>query len=524
MKNKNNKIHTSRKTMLIGFIIVMMLLIILSMISIKAIEKSVSNLRDVIEINGNHLYQLNKMHTAARERILTVFKIVSVDDPFIRDELWMQFNSFGTEFIVSRNDLYNMPISDEIKQLLEEQDQLTQPLGRIQHQIVQLAIDDENNVAKHLLFTKANPLQTQMLQFFRKIESNVENKNNQALIGANHLNWYAKRIVLLASILITLISIYIAYLIYKTVNQSENNLKEAQKRAMITLHSIADGVFLTNAQGRIEQVNGVAQSLLGLKSEKIVGCYLDDVVHLYSEHNLSQRIELLRSNPHINQVKKSNGWIFLQRNEDELLAVEYSISPVIINQELNGIVVVFHDINEIQKLHKQLNYQVNHDELTQLYNRRIFEKQLIDTINEVKRYDEIKAWLCYIDLDNFKTINDTAGHLAGDQLLKQVAQILLGAVRNTDYVARLGGDEFAIILRHANEQEAKDTAERIRFSLEAMIFEWQSQEFNVTASLGLTNIDDDSDNIDVPLKKADEACYTAKKTGRNKLCYLGNVL
>ena len=178
--------------------------------------------------------------------------------------------------------------------------------------------------------------------------------------------------------------------------------------------------------------------------------------------------------------------------------------------------MIFRDVSKSHRLASRLSWQASHDELTQLFNRREFERQL-ETFIEAARNENTQHCLCFMDLDKFKVVNDTCGHAAGDELLRQLADIFRLKVRGADTLARMGGDEFAIILNRCALGPAVNIAEDIRSAIEDFRFGWCDQSFQIGVSIGLVLIDAESPDAEEVFKAADSACYAAKEAGRNRV-------
>lgn len=174
------------------------------------------------------------------------------------------------------------------------------------------------------------------------------------------------------------------------------------------------------------------------------------------------------------------------------------------------------DITERKKAEEQLNYQSTHDSLTGLVNRREFERRTEQLLSDSKQQNKFHA-LCYMDLDQFKVVNDTCGHAAGDEMLRQIAVLLKGAVRDNDTLARLGGDEFGILMEHCSPENAHRVTTAIQAAIEEYQFVWEKSSFRVGVSIGLVQITDKTNNLTELLKVADVACYMAKDKGRNRI-------
>ena len=215
-------------------------------------------------------------------------------------------------------------------------------------------------------------------------------------------------------------------------------------------------------------------------------------------------------------VGLANDTVLISRNGDEF-AIENSAAPIrASNGQIIGAVMVFHDTSTTRHLSHQLTWQASHDALTGLVNRREFENRLEQALTLARSQNQQHA-LCYLDLDQFKIVNDTCGHIVGDELLRQVTALFQTQVRTTDTLARLGGDEFGILLYHCSLQAALRIANKLREGVQAFRFVCQDKIFNIGVSIGLVEIHPDSESVTSILSAADAACYAAKNNGRNRV-------
>ncbi len=211
-----------------------------------------------------------------------------------------------------------------------------------------------------------------------------------------------------------------------------------------------------------------------------------------------------------------NHTILISRNGQEY-AIQDSVAPIRSpDGKLLGAVMVFTDITETRRLAQQMAHQASHDSLTGLLNRREFERRLQRTL-ETARTDRIEHTLCYLDLDQFKVINDTCGHVAGDELLCQLASALHDKVRTRDTLARLGGDEFGVLLEHCHLEEGMRVANALRDAVQGFRFDWEGKSFRIGVSIGITPITEATESVASVLSQADSACYAAKDRGRNRI-------
>ena len=200
-----------------------------------------------------------------------------------------------------------------------------------------------------------------------------------------------------------------------------------------------------------------------------------------------------------------------------MVSIEASIAPMKTDGgDLMGAVIVIQDVSHTRRLTRQLSYQASHDLLTGLYNRRKFEEYLEELLINVREEDKQHA-LFYLDLDNFKIVNDTCGHVAGDELLKQLPALFNEVLRSGDIIARLGGDEFGIILQNCGLQQAANIADKVRQKIKDYRFIWDDKTFEIGVSIGVIGITIDNAEMSQVLSSADVACYAAKDSGRNRV-------
>jgi len=184
---------------------------------------------------------------------------------------------------------------------------------------------------------------------------------------------------------------------------------------------------------------------------------------------------------------------------------------------LIGVVMVFHDVSQERRLQRALSYQATHDALTGLSNRREFEQRLTETLHASRSDPDARHVVLYLDLDQFKVVNDTCGHQAGDRLLKQITSVLQTRIRTSDTLARLGGDEFGVLLLDCDLDMAQRIAEELRQAIRDFRFVWQDLVMNVGVSIGLAEVNGESDTLSTLMSAADVACYAAKESGRNRV-------
>lgn len=301
------------------------------------------------------------------------------------------------------------------------------------------------------------------------------------------------------------------------VRTSEAELFHEKERAVVTLHSIGDAVITTDTEGRVEYLNPVAERMTGLSLAEAHGRSVQDVIRIVGERTgESVNNPLAQCLQGMNTISLDQN-ISLVRSDGHVLAISACASPIRGRDGAAiGAVMIFQDITLTREMGHQLAFQAAHDSLTGLYNRREFETHLHAAL-ESARHDGIHHALCYLDLDQFKVVNDTCGHTAGDELLRQLADVLRRKVRDADLLARLGGDELGILLRYCDIEKASIIADDIRRTIKEFRFAWAGHAFEVGASVGVVAITSESKNASELLSAADVACYVAKDQGRNRV-------
>ncbi len=296
---------------------------------------------------------------------------------------------------------------------------------------------------------------------------------------------------------------------------AEKALYEEKEKAQVTLRSIGDAVLTTDKNGTIEYANPATEQLLELKVSDIVGKQHDEIIRVFDGST-----RMPKDNPIAKCLKNKTPEILDEHSliishNDHDHVVDITVAPIREkNGEIKGCVLVAHDVTELHNMTRKLDYQATHDDLTGLINRREFEKRLSQSLDNA-RIDNQQHALVYMDMDNFKIVNDSCGHLAGDELLKQFCSIIKVHVRNTDTFARLGGDEFAILLTGCPIEHAKNIATEIQKQLQNFRFQWNDRTFEIGVSMGISVIDNESGSTTEVLNNADSACYVAKNAGRN---------
>ena len=302
----------------------------------------------------------------------------------------------------------------------------------------------------------------------------------------------------------------------------EEMLRSARQQgtqlAEATLDSISEGVIITDTRGHIDYLNTAAEELLGCSLQQAHARTLADLAALVDEadrHALPDPVR--RCLDERRRIDLGRRALLVARGSGKEVSVEMRASPIRGGgQEPSGCVVVLHDVSELRGITRQMSYQASHDPLTGLANRREFERRLEEAMQQARDRSTSHV-LCYLDLDRFKAVNDTSGHTAGDNMLRELAALLKEKVRDSDVIARVGGDEFGMLLIGCPLEKARQIADDVCAAIRDFNFVWRDKIFSVGVSVGLVQIGPESGSLEDVLTAADSACYVAKQQGRGRI-------
>jgi diguanylate cyclase (GGDEF)-like protein/PAS domain S-box-containing protein len=298
----------------------------------------------------------------------------------------------------------------------------------------------------------------------------------------------------------------------------EVSLSRSKRQAQYTLESISEGVITTDNNGHIDYMNQSAETLIGTNRDDAAGHRIGELFSLVDDADrrpLGDPVErCLAMRRRVNMGRRA---VMVSLDGEHEHSVEITASPIRgPGSSISGTVVVFHDVGELRGLTQQMSYQATHDPLTGLINRREFERRLDEAMDSAHA-EEAVHMLFYMDLDRFKAVNDSCGHIAGDNMLREVATLIKEQVRDSDFVGRLGGDEFGALLIGCPINKARQIATDICNAVADYRFVWKDKIFNIGVSIGLVEISHVSGSLQDVMSAADSACYVAKQEGRGKV-------
>jgi len=513
MKNKQLK----KSRLGAGFTVPLLLIVLLIIVGLNSMEKIQAHMKNIVEDNNVKTTLVTEMRYAARERTIILYRVIMLTDPFEKDEEFLRFNHLGARFANARIKLMQMSLSPLEKIILKKQGEYTVSTVDNQRLNLSLALDDRIEEATQLLFEKTYPEQQKVFDQLSRLLVVQEEATKQALNDADAAYRQTRTIMIIMGSSALLLVFIVAIIVVKRANEAEAKLLLEKTRAQVTLHSIGEGVITTDADGFIKYLNPVAEQMTGCSMEDAKDLPLLDVFKVQSENEQDASINPInKAIAESRIVSGSNNTIF-NRQEKRQYAIEYTAGPIRDEGDiLHGAVLVFRNITDIRDMAQQMSYQATHDALTGLINRVEFENRLEFALKTARDKQEYHV-LCYMDLDQFKVVNDTCGHRAGDELLKQLVKLFAERLRSGDTFARLGGDEFGLLLTNCELENALKVSNDFRNLIRDFRFYWDDKSFAIGVSIGLVAITAESGTITDLLSAADSACYVAKDLGRDRL-------
>lgn len=512
MSIKNIKISKSSLLLIISFTTILVISFAALGLVTHQLKFIQDQINEIITSNNKKQTLIVSMQKSARERSLALYSMLTTKDPFEADDYFILYRSNAESFIKARQALQRMSLSDKEKDLIQSQGKLSGQAVPIQNKIIELLQQNKTKIAANLLVKESIPAQNAVLSELAKLVR-VQNFNNDTIVEQLKNNLNRNIIIIIASaFIIFILTILIATYVIRRITKTEEQLFFEKELAQITLHSIGDGVITVDKKYLIQTINPVAETLTNVKTQDVIG---KNILDIYESKNTAQKSDINQSLSSTN-VQRSLFDFTLTQKDGKKFEVEHTIAPIIENNNnVLGAVIILRDVTEVRSMAKRLSFQASHDSLTGLINRREFEVRLTQTIRN-SQSEQTSHSLCFVDLDKFKIINDTSGHAAGDEFLKQISRVIQSSLRKNDVLARLGGDEFGIILHSCSISRAKDICTQIIKTIKDTRFNWGKNSFESGASIGIVPINQLTSSVSEAMSSVDAACYEAKDKGRNR--------
>ncbi len=509
--------HNSKYVLVIGFGLVLLLMVTTTVIGLTRMRAINQQMEAIVRGREAKSELVMNMRTLARERTITVYSMLLMKDPFQLDNAVQHFRQLAGEFIRNRDKLLQLKLNPVEMAIFQASQEKTRIATQFTERGVELVQEDKLAAAQQVLQTQAIPAQNKVFSLFNELIGMQQRSTRVAVNSAANEYRSAIWMVGILGTAAFVLGLGIMILVVRKAIRIERALFQEKERAQVTLHSIGDAVIATDTAGNVDYLNPVAEQLTGWRADEAHGLPFWQVYNTIDETS-RQPFD------HSNTPSQPDGWMVgLSRNALLIsktgaeFAIESSATPIRNHTgDTIGFVSVFHDVTAARGMAQQLSWQASHDSLTGLPNRREFEWRLAELLNSAKRENRHHI-LIYIDLDQFKLVNDTSGHGAGDELLRQLAAIIQSNIRVRDTLARLGGDEFGVLLEECPIEQGEQTAEKLRQAIAEFRFVWEGNTFEVGASMGLVEVTATAESMAALLSAADAACYMAKDKGRNRI-------
>ena len=492
------------------FVVVLCVTAFLVYGSLRNLERVRSQADTLLNRHQVRLILLSDLYALARERSTLLLQMAEEKDPFARDDMFMRFNTIATSFAELRQRLLRHSLSAAETELLRLQGSATTSTARLQNEIADLIVEGKIELARQRLATQALPAQERAMAHLATLSRLVsEQAREMAQRGQRHYEQAVRQLLMIGAITVGMILTLLGYFLYR-FSAGERLILG---RATATLNSVNEAVITTDRHQHVDFMNPLAEKLTGWSQDEADGKHIDRIYRVLSNRQRAplpdpadyQKHNLLRSED-----------LALLNREGEPIPIEDSIAMIHSRRGRHlGTAIVFRDVRERRRLTERLSYQASHDALTGLHNRYAFERRLQNAIDNATG-QATRSTLLYLDLDQFKIVNDTCGHAAGDELLKQLAEQLQGKLRSADTLARLGGDEFGVLLVNCPTSIAQRIAEGLLKVVSDYQFSWDEHSFRLGVSIGITELNEHTPDRHQALREADLACFAAKRNGRHR--------
>lgn len=501
-----------------GFLAMFILLALSWVVQLRQVNESFTLIR-ASDQASEKMGLVTEMIEIARSRARLTAQMIASEDPFEKDELQQKFNQQAGRFVELRQQLRAKALTDAEQAILDQGMELVGPSYRRQQEAAEMAISgapDALREANRILMFEVFPQQAKIVDNFMQLFQLQRNVTKQA---SDLANAHYQRVIVLFTLLGSFslgLAVFIVLFVTRRISHIGQDLQRAKEEAQVTLGSIGDAVIATDTLARVLYMNPIAEVLTGFKLSQARGMPISKVFDAWDERDGRRISEYVYTLAQHGRPRYPSDDVTLRNAFGKELHVALTIATIKEpDGRIGGVILSFQDVTESRQLARHVEYHAHHDALTGLLNRRAMEERVNQALSI---YDDATHFFCAMDLDRFKLVNDSCGHAAGDELLRQLSNRLRSMIRKGDLMARMGGDEFAIFLLNVTRDTAAELAEKLLEVVQEYRFLWEGKTFRVGASIGM--VESPRDNlVDFAhlLQAADAACYQAKHEGRGRL-------
>jgi len=474
----------------------------------------------------NKRVTVSAMMRSARERTLSLFEMHISDDVFEIDDLNMGMSQEASNFLENRARLESTDLTPREAELLENTLHLTSITALTQRRAVELLAENKTDEARELIYGSILPVQEEVLKEFDLFLKGLEISSIGEIARLNKLhNKSTVYIVLFLGLILLAVALVfvVFYLEFKKnqqrlldlVRERTSQLEQAHAQTKSLVQNSSDAIVSINSLQNIILFNPSAEIMFGYSVDEVLGKPVSVLLPVNTRHSHKKYVNDFAKNHGVqSKLMSSRSEVEGRRKNSSTFPAEVSICKSPIGDEMYFTAFV-RDVTERYEAEKKMRQLAMMDALTDLQNRHYFEEALRETIAYQKRNADYNFCLLLVDLDYFKTVNDSYGHLAGDELLKVVAKILKNNVREGDSVSRFGGDEFAILMRNPGSgKHAEEVAKKLIHAL-SQPQNTLGHTVNIGATIGISCFSQPPDDLDSVIREADKMLYAAKAAGKN---------
>ncbi len=495
-----------------------LLILILALTSINYLVSLRNKINFIDQRDLAKVVILHKMGIIVRERSLRMYAMYVSSDIWIRDEEYQRFYRLGRDFIQLRTQLMKLGLRPNEQEIWNKAITIIRATEPLQESIVDKLYENESEGIGKKISQDDLPQENLLLQQFDKLLYMVQQETGIAVKQAEQQFINAIRLLVILTIGIISLSLTNMFIVRKRILNIEGILFEEKERAQLTLENVVDGVIKTDKDARLISINPAAEHIGGWRASEVMGQPLAEVLVLMDKESgqvLSWTDFLAGLSGTVMPLQR---YFEFRPVTGEQRLLELSVSPIFTSAgSLVEYAFIFRDVTSEKKQADEVSWQATHDSLTQVLNRNAITTAIKEAVLTARQF-AVQHVVLYIDLDDFKTVNDHYGHVAGDELLIGICREMERCVRKGDRIARLGGDEFTILLQECDLAHAVNIAEKVRHNVSRYCFEFDGHQICCGGlSIGISIVNDQTTDWKTVIEQADQACYNAKRQGKNQV-------
>jgi diguanylate cyclase (GGDEF)-like protein/PAS domain S-box-containing protein len=512
-----NPATKARDVLVLGFGLLILTVIVLTVLDFARLQQARERMDAIVGRHSTIIEAISSVLSAHVSRAEALHAVLGAATQEQRREADREYRSAGARFARAMDELRASRLGVEEESALNGAVEVAERTREVTDQIAAMALAGGAREAERLHRERAIALEQQLVDRINSLLSLYRTRTLEAVKRAEAEIRESVAITLALRLAALAIGLAVSWFVIRYIAEISEALHREKERAEVALYSIGDAVITIGEDESVDSLNPMAEKLTGWTAEDARGQPLREVYAIVDE-DTRERVEYQFGGEGFS--RKGGGaasGIRLVHREGREFPIEDTVSPICdVEGRVVGRIVVFHDVTHLRTMARQLTWQASHDPLTGLLNRREFERRLAEML-ETARAEGKRHALLYLDLDKFKQVNDQCGHLAGDDLLRQLAAAMQARIRGSDTLGRLGGDEFGVLLEACPLDQAIRIANGLCEVVRDFRFLWKGATFSVGVSVGLVPLDAEVRGVEEVMEAADLSCYAAKGRGGNRI-------